>query len=105
MTSEVRMEQKIDELDLGFHGYEEAAELIFAEAQRAAMLIPGQEFEEVFDAAPPLSFHHRYVQSLLTWIWYEVHENEVPLENLPLPLASFFQKYEPPFAKFWQCGD
>ena len=102
MAVDVRMEEKVDALELGFKGYEEGAEAIFDEAQRAAALIPGEEFEEVFEAAPPLAFHHKYVQSLLTWIWYEVHENEVPLENLPLPLALFFQKYEGPFAAFWQ---
>jgi hypothetical protein len=102
MATNVQMENKVDALDLGFRGYEEEAIFIFEEAQRAAALIPGDEFEEVFDAAPPLAFHHRYVQSLLTWIWYEVHEMEVPLENLPLPLAVFFQKYEAPFATFWQ---
>lgn len=102
MEPNVQMGKRIDALNLGFQGYEEDAQLIFEEAQRAAALIPGSEFEEVFDAAPLLEFHHRYVQSLLTWIWYEVHENEVPLENLPLPLAVFFQKYEAPFATFWQ---
>ena len=102
MEMEGHMEEKIDALDLGFQGFEEGAQKIFDEAQRAAALIPGKEFEEVFEAAPPLSFHHRYVQSLLTWIWYEIHENEVPLENLPLPLAAFFQNYEAPFAQFWK---
>jgi hypothetical protein len=102
MSADVRMEDKVDALELGFAGYEEAAEAIFEEAQRAAALIPGQEFEEVFEAAPPLEFHHKYVQSLLTWIWYEVHENEVPLENLPLSLALFFETYEKLFATYWQ---
>ena len=104
MVEEAQMNQKqdVDVLELGFQGFETEAKLVFEEAQRAAALIPGQEFEEVFDAAPPLSFHHRYVQSLLTWIWYEVHENKVPLDNLPLPLAAFFQKYEEPFAAFWK---
>jgi len=101
MEAEVQMDQRVDALDLGFRGYEEEAQAIFDDAQRAVALIPGQEFEEVFEAAPTLSFHHRYVQSLLTWIWYEVHENEVPLENLPLPLAAFFQQYEKPFATYW----
>ncbi len=102
MEVEVRMEDRVDALDLGLMGYEAQAEAIFEEAQLAAALIPGLEFEEVFEAAPVLEFHHRYVQSLLTWIWYEVHEYEVPLENLPLPLAVFFQKYEKPFATYWQ---
>ncbi len=101
MEANVKMSQRVDALDLGLKGYEEESEAIFDEAQIAAALIPGQEIEEVFEAAPPLEFHHRYVQSLLTWIWYEIHENEVPLENLPLPLALFFQKYEKPFANYW----
>ena len=98
------MERQIEELELGMQGYEEDARAIFVEAQRAAALIPGSEFEEVFEAAPDLAFHHKYVQSLLTWIWYEVHENEVPLECLPLGLASFFQVYEKHFAKYWMEG-
>jgi len=102
MAEELRMEDRVDALELGFRGFEEAAEAIFDEAQRAVALIPGLEFEEVFEAAPVLSFHHKYVQSLLTWIWYEVHENEVPLENLPLPIAMFFQKYESSFAAYWR---
>ena len=102
METDVQMEDRVDALDLGFTGFEEAAQAIFDEAQIAAALIPDQEFREVFEAAPPMSFHHKYVQSLLTWIWYEVHEYEVPLENLPLPLAAFFQEYEKPFAVYWQ---
>ena len=102
MEAEVRIEERVDALDLGFMAFEEEAQAIFDVAQRAAALIPGQEFEEVFEAAPPMPFHHKYVQSLLTWIWYEVHEYEVPLENLPLPLAAFFQNYEKPFAAYWQ---
>jgi hypothetical protein len=104
MLEEAQMDQKynVDVLEIGFQGFETEAKLVFEEAQRAAALIPGQEFEEVFDAAPPLSFHHRYVQSLLTWIWYEVNENNVPLDNLPLPLSTFFQRYEEPFAAFWK---
>ncbi len=102
MQTEVRMAERVDALDLGLKGYEEESQAIFDQAQKAVALIPGQEFEEVFEAAPVMAFHHKYVQSLLTWIWYEVHENEVPLENLPLPLAAFFQKYEEPFATYWQ---
>ncbi len=100
MTERI-IQEKVDELELGMEGFEEDARAIFVEAQRAAALIPGKEFEEVFEAAPELSFHHRYIQSLLTWIWYEVHEYEVPLENLPLGLASFFQAYERHFAAYW----
>jgi hypothetical protein len=95
------LREQIDELELGMKGYEEDAQLIFDEAIQAATWIPAKEFEEVFEAAPELAFHHKYVQSILTWIWYEVHENEVPLENLPLALASFFQAYEPYFATYW----
>lgn len=95
------LQQQVDELELGMKGFEEDARAIFVEAQRAAALIPEKDFEEVFDAAPELSFHHRYVQSLITWIWYEIHENEVPLECLPLGLAAFFQAYEPYFATYW----
>lgn len=102
MQKEVRMEEQVDALDLGFEEYEEKSQAIFDQAQKAVALIPGQEFEEVFEAAPVMPFHHKYVQSLLTWIWYEIHENEVPLENLPLPLATFFQKYEELFATYWQ---
>lgn len=97
------LHNEIDELELGMEGFEEDAQLIFDEAQRAAALIPGLEFEEVFDAAPDLAFHHKYVESILTWVWYEIHENEVPLENLPLKLATFFQAYEPHFATYWQA--
>ncbi len=100
MTKRI-MQEKIDQLELGMKGFEEDAQAIFEEAQLAAALIPGVEFEEVFEAAPDLAFHHKYVQSILTWVWYEVHENEVPLENLPLPLAVFFQAYEPYFATYW----
>jgi hypothetical protein len=95
------VQQQVDDLELGMKGFEEDAQAVFVEAQLAAALIPGKEFEEVFDAAPDLAFHHKYVQSILTWVWYEVHENEVPLENLPLALASFFQAYEPHFATYW----
>ncbi len=95
------IQQQVDELELGMQGFEEDAIAIFDQAQRAAALIPGKEFEEVFEAAPELAFHHKYVQSVLTWVWYEVHEYEVPLENLPLVLASFFQAYEPHFAAYW----
>ena len=96
------LQEHIDELELGMKGYEEDAEAIFDQALRAAMLIPGMEFEEVFDAAPDLAFHHKYVESVITWVWYEVHENEVPIENLPLALASFYQAYEPYFATYWK---
>ena len=96
------LQEEIDELNLGMKGYEEDAEAIFDQALRAAVLIPGTEFEEVFDAAPDLPFHHKYVESVITWVWYEVHENEVPLENLPLALATFYQAYEPYFATYWQ---
>ena len=101
MSADARMEEKVDALELGFSEFEEAAHAIFDEAQRAAALIPGSEFEEVFETAPVMAFHHRYVQSILTWVWYELHENEVPLENLPLPLGAFFQKYERSFAAYW----
>jgi hypothetical protein len=101
MAAKAQMEDKVDALELGLRGFEEVAQAIFDEAQRAAALIPSSEFEEVFDTAPVMAFHHRFVQSILTWIWYEVHENEVPLENLPLPLGTFFQKYERSFAEYW----
>ncbi len=101
MAAKAQMEDKVDALELGLRGFEEVAQAIFDEAQRAAALIPSSEFEEVFDTAPVMAFHHRFVQSILTWIWYEVHENEVPLENLPLPLGTFFQKYERSFAAYW----
>jgi hypothetical protein len=84
-----------------YWSYEQAAMAIFEEAQLAAALIPESEFEDVFEAAPDLEFHHRYVQSLLTWIWYEVHENEVPLEDLPQFLGIFFTRYEGLFATYW----
>jgi len=101
MATQVQMEEKVDALELGLRGYEEEAQSIFEEALKAAALIPVSEFEDVFEAAPVMEFHHRFVQSVLTWVWYEVHENEVPLENLPLPLGVFFQKYEGPFATYW----
>jgi hypothetical protein len=49
-----------------------------------------------------MEFHHRYVQSLLTWIWYEINENEVALEYLPDPICDFYVKYEEAFASYWQ---
>jgi hypothetical protein len=101
MAGPAGIEEEVDALELGFRGFEEVAHSIFDEAQRAAALIPSSEFEEVFETAPVMSFHHRFVQSILTWVWYEVHENEVPLENLPLPLGTFFQKYERSFASYW----
>jgi len=101
MAAQARMEEEVDALELGFRGFEEAAHAIFDEAQRAAALIPSREFEEVYETAPVMAFHHRFVQSILTWVWYEVHENEVPLENLPLALGAFFQKYERSFAAYW----
>lgn len=93
--------EKMDSLRIGVRSYEDAAEEIFEEARRAAIFIPRVEFLDIYESAPEMEYHHKFVQSLITWIWYEVHENEVPLENLPDPLAHFFMKYEKPFAAYW----
>ena len=101
MAARTKLIEQVEELKLGVTRYEIQAKEIFLEAQLAAALIPITEFEDVLKAAPEMEFHHRYVQSLLTWIWFEINENGVNLENLPDNLQSFYLKYEEPFASYW----
>lgn len=101
MVAQALVREQVDALEIGVWSFEAQARAVFDEARRATVLIPGTEFEEVFNAAPEMDFHHRYVQALLTWTWYEIHENEVGLENLPDPIADFYTKHEPAFARYW----
>lgn len=101
MATQVLVREQVDALEIGVWSYEAQARAVYAEAQRAVRYIPGGEFDEVFAAAPEMEFHHRYVQALLTWIWYEIHENEVGLENLPDAITHFYTRYEETFAKYW----
>lgn len=101
MATRTKISEQVDELTLGVTSYEVQAKAIYGEAQRAAALIPMTEFEDVFKAAPEMEFHHRYVQSILTWVWYEVNENGVALNNLPDALQGFYQACEAPFARYW----
>ncbi len=101
MVAQAIVREQVDALDISVWSFEAQAQAAYPQAQRAVLLIPGSEFEEVFSAAPEMEFHHRYVQSLLTWIWFEVHENETPLEHLPDPIGDFYRMYEEPFARYW----
>lgn len=101
MVAQAMVREQVDALEIGVWSFEDQARAAYGEARRAVMLIPGGEFEDVLGAAPEMEFHHRYVQSLLTWIWYEINENEVPLENLPDPISAFYVKYEEVFARYW----
>lgn len=101
MAARTRISEQVDALTLDATSFELEAQAIFSEARRAATLIPPREFEDVYEAAPEMEFHHKYVQSVLTWIWYEVHEHHVPLDNLPDVLQCFYLAYEGPFAQYW----
>jgi hypothetical protein len=101
MAARTKTRERVDALATGVSSYELQARAIYDEARRAAALIPPREFEDVFQAAPEMEYHHRFVQSVLTWIWYEVHENEVALENLPDVMQGFFLTFEGPFARYW----
>ena len=101
MSTRTRSREQVSALDFGYVSFEERAKAAYGEAQRAAALIPPREFQEVFQAAPEMEFHHRYVQSILTWVWYEVNENQVRLESLPYVLQGFYKKYEEPFGAYW----
>ena len=101
MATRTQLSEQVDELRLGITSFEAQAKNIFQEAQMAASLIPSIEFEDVFKAAPEMEYHHRFVQSLLTWIWFEVNENDVDLENLPDILQGFYKRYEEPFSRYW----
>lgn len=101
MVARTKLIEQVEELKLGVTRYEIWAKEIFLEAQLAASLIPITEFEDVFKAAPEMEYHHRYIQSLLTWIWYEINENGVNLEHLPDILQRFYKSYEEPFASYW----
>ena len=101
MPARTKIYEQVDELKLGITSFELKAIKIYQEAQLAAAFIPAKEFEDVFKAAPELEYHHRYVQSLLTWVWYEVNENGVTLEHLPETLQGFYKRYEEPFAGYW----
>ena len=101
MAARTKLSEQVDELQLGVTSFEVQAREIFREAQLAAALIPVREFEDVFKAAPEMEYHHRYVQSLLTWVWFEVNENGVTLEHLPEALQGFCKRYEEPFARYW----
>ena len=101
MVAQTLVREQVDGLEIGVWSFEDQAKAVFVEAQRAVALVPGGEFEEVFEAAPEMEFHHKYVQSLLTWVWYEVNENEVPLELLPDPLGEFYVKHAAAFAQYW----
>jgi hypothetical protein len=103
MSTRIRSREQVNALDVGFISFEDRARAAYDEAQRAAALIPPKEFEEVFQAAPEMEFHHRYVQSILTWVWYEVNENHVRLEHLPYALQGFYKKYEEPFGAYWMA--
>ena len=101
MAARTKIHEQVEELRLGITSFEVKALEIYQEAQFAAALIPVREFEDVFKAAPEMEYHHRYIQSLLTWVWYEVNENRVPLENLPEALERFYKRYEAHFASYW----
>ena len=101
MATRTKLNEEVDELKLGITSFEAQAKKIFQEAQVAAALIPSIEFEDVFSAAPEMEYHHRFIQSLLTWIWFEVNENGVELESLPDPLLGFYIRYEEPFSRYW----
>jgi hypothetical protein len=101
MAARTKISEQVDALKFGVTSYEVQAKAVYDEAQRAAALIPMPEFEDVFKAAPEMEYHHRYVQSILTWVWYEVNENGVALEHLPDPLQGFYKAFEEPFARYW----
>jgi hypothetical protein len=101
MAARTKMHEQVDGLKLGVTSFEVRAKKIYKEAQLVAALIPAREFEDVYKAAPEMEYHHRFIQSLLTWVWYEVNENGVPLENLPEALQEFYKRYEEPFASYW----
>ena len=101
MAVSTPVREQIESLQLAIPGYEERAVAVFGAAQLAAACIPHDEFLEVFNAAPEMSFHHQYVQSVLTWVWYEVHENKMEVRTLPRPLGEFFAQHERFFATFW----
>ncbi len=102
MAARTKIREQFNELQFGVTSYEIKARAVFGEAQRAAALIPSTEFEDVLNAAPEMEYHHRYVQSILTWIWFEVNENGVALEHLPDILQGFYIAFEEPFAAYWQ---
>ena len=89
MMVNVLSKEKFDVFQVGIRSYEVEAIVIYEDARRAVLFIPPAEFMDVYETAPEMEFHHKFVQSLLTWVWYEVHKNEVPLENLPEPLSAF----------------
>ena len=101
MATRTKMMEQVDALEMGVTSFEIQAKAIFGEAKRAASLIPPKEFEDVYRAAPDMEYHHKYVQSVLTWIWFEVHENQVSLDHLPDILRGFYQACEETFAKYW----
>jgi hypothetical protein len=101
VATQTKLSEQVDELRLSITSFEAQAKKIFKEAQRAAALIPRIEFEDVFNAAPDMEYHHRYIQSLLTWVWFEVNENGVELDNLPDALQGFYKRYEEPFSHYW----
>lgn len=101
MAARTKISEQIDVLKFGVTSYEVRAKAVYDEAKRAAALIPMMEFEDVFKAAPEMEYHHRYVQSILTWVWYEVNENGVPMEHLPDALQGFYKVFEEPFARYW----
>lgn len=101
MVAQAMVREQVDALEIGIWSFEDQARAAYGEARRAVALIPGGEFEEVLNAAPEMEFHHRYVQSLLTWVWYEINENEVALEYLPDLISDFYVKYEETFARYW----
>jgi hypothetical protein len=101
MATRTRINEQVDALQLDVTSYEVQAKVVYEEARRAAALIPPREFEDVFQAAPDMEFHHRYVQSVLTWIWFEVNENDVPLDYLPDILQGFYLACEGSFASYW----
>lgn len=101
MVTRTRVSEQVDALQLGSTRYELQAKAVFDQAQRAAALIPIVEFQDVFTAAPEMEYHHRFVQSILTWVWYEVNENGVALEHLPNVLQGFYTAFEERFASYW----
>ena len=101
MAARTKISEQVEALQFGVTSYEVQARAVFEEAQRAAALIPVTEFEDVLKAAPEMEYHHRYVQSILTWVWYEVNENDVELECLPEILQGFYKAFEEPFARYW----
>ncbi|MFN2137124.1 MAG: hypothetical protein ACK2UK_14290 [Candidatus Promineifilaceae bacterium] len=101
MATSTAMRERVGARTLGDAAFEFQACMIFTEAERAAALIPDREFEDIFQSAPDLEYHHRFVQSILTWIWYEVNENEVPLDCLPDILQGFYLACEETFAAYW----